>query len=379
MKCADQINDIRESILRGRLEPGAMVGTEFEFAKKWQLSRNTVRRGIEQLVQEGLLERRPGKGLYVRAPHTSTRTVQLVVPDMTWSYMGRIAHGVKAEGKGRGVQVQVYDAHGEMDWDMEFIRQLPNGSADGAIIASLHHRRFSEVLFELKTRAYPFVLVDQRPHDLEVPTVEIRNYEGGYYVGQQLAKRGHQRVAFLGPMNIHAIAERLNGFRDAMLDSQVLFDRSLTIDLGGEGLAEWLNNRLEFAEEATVRILESSNPPTAVFDGSGDLAPIIYRAVQKLGLRIPQDVSVVTFDEAATFSQFLHPPVAQLKHAWNEVGSAALEILLAEMNRTTQKSRNEPKEHRIVDFEWVEGASLAQVADRGPTKDSAELSNRAIL
>jgi DNA-binding LacI/PurR family transcriptional regulator len=361
MKCADQINDIRESILRGRVEPGAMVGTEFEFAQKWQLSRNTVRRGIEQLVNEGLLERRPGKGLYARAPHTSTRTVQVVVPDMTWSYMGQIARGVKAEGQGRGAQVQVYDAHGEMDWDMEFIRQLPNGTADGAIIASLHHRRFSEVLFELKTRAYPFVLVDQGLHDLEVPTVEICNYDGGFCVGQKLAQLGHQRIAFLGPMRLDAVVERLNGFRDAMLDEKVLFDRSLVIDMGGEGLTEWLNNRLEVAEEAIIRLLESPNPPTAIFDGSGDLAPIMYRAVQKLGLRIPNDVSVVTFDDAATFSQFLDPPVAQLKHSWNEVGRAALDILMTEINRTTQKSRNEPKEHRKVGFVWVEGASLARV------------------
>src|SRR5262245_53802285 len=111
MKCADQINDIRKSILSGRLEPGSMVGTEFEFAQKWQLSRNTVRRGIAQLVQEGLLERRPGVGLFVRASHVSIRTTQLVVPDMTWSHMVRMARGVKMEGQRRGVQVQVYDAH----------------------------------------------------------------------------------------------------------------------------------------------------------------------------------------------------------------------------------------------------------------------------
>jgi len=362
MKCADQINDIRESIQCGRLQPGAMVGTEAEFAHKWQLSRNTVRRGIDQLVDEGLLERRPGKGLYVRASHTSTRTVQLVVPDMTWTYMGKIARGVKAEGKGRGVQVQVYDAHGEMDWDMEFIRQLPNGVTDGAIIASLHHRRFSEVLFELKARAYPFVLVDQGLHDLEVPTVEIRNYDGGYAVGEKLAQFGHKRAAFLGPMKLDAVADRLNGFRDAMLDQGVLFDRSLVVDMGGEGLTDWLNERLELAEESILQLFESRNPPTAIFDGSGDLAAVVYRALQRLGLKIPQDVSIITFDDAAVFTHFLDPPVTQLKHSWNDVGRAALDILIAEMNRTTPKSRNEPKEHRIVGYSWVDGASLAPVA-----------------
>jgi LacI family transcriptional regulator len=98
------------------------------------------------------------------------------------------------------------------------------------------------------------------------------------------------------------------------------------------------------------------------------LTPIVYRAIQQLGLKIPQDVSVVTFDDAATFTQFLDPQVAQLKHSWNEVGSAALDILITEMNRTTQKSRNEPKEHRIVGYDWVEGASLRRVAQENSPK-----------
>lgn len=367
MKCADQINDIRQLILRGRLKPGQMVGTEADFAQKWKLSRHTVRRGVAQLIKEGLLERRPGKGLFVRASQTSTRIVQVVVPDMTWSFMVGIARGVKAEGRTRGVQVQVYDAHGEMDWDMEFIRQLPNGSTDGAVIASLHHHRFSEVLFELKTRAYPFVLVDQKLRDLEIPTVEIENYDGGYFVGKKLAEFGHQRIAFVGPMNIQTVVDRLSGFRDALLDEKILFDRSLVLDLGGEGITDWLQTGVGGAEDAIVRALSSPNPPTAIFDGSGDLAPIVYRAVQQLGLKIPGDVSVVTFDDAATFTQYLEPSVAQLKHSWNEVGRAALDILIAEMNRTTPKSRNEPKEHRRIGFDWIEGGSLTRMAGRSIT------------
>ena len=264
-------------------QPGDMVGTEFEFAQQWKLSRNTVRRGVEQLVQEGLLDvptwQRTLRSSFAHIDSHSSigRTGFDLVA------YGQNCPGVKAEGRSRGVQVQVYDAHGEMDWDMEFIRQLTNGVTDGAIIASLHHHQFSEVLFELKTRAYPFVLVDQRLHDLEVASVEIRNYDGGFFVGQKLASLGHHRVAFLGPMNLDVVNERLNGFRDAMLDAGVLFDRSLIIDLGGDGLADWLNKRLELTEEAILKVLSSSNPPTAVFDGSGDLTPIVYRAVQQLG------------------------------------------------------------------------------------------------
>src|SRR5687767_14892936 len=98
MKCLKQIAGLRQAITSGKLGPGDMVGTEFAFSQQWGLARNTVRRGVDTLISEGLLERRPGKGLFVRAPHTTTRTVQVVVPNLAWSHVLRIARGAQQMG-----------------------------------------------------------------------------------------------------------------------------------------------------------------------------------------------------------------------------------------------------------------------------------------
>ncbi|MEX2169193.1 MAG: GntR family transcriptional regulator [Pirellulales bacterium] len=358
MKCLDQIADLRKAIQSGKLAPGDMVGTEFAFSQQWGMARNTVRRRIATLIDEGLLERRPGKGLYVSLPHSATRTVQVVVPDLSWTHVVRIVRGAQIVGSNRGLHTQVYDAHGQLGLDLEMLRRLPDGPTDGAIIVSLHHRRFTEVLVELKSTGYPFVLVDQRLHDIEVPTVEIDNYGGGYLVGQKLAELGHRRVGFLGPMGLQVVAERLNGFRDATLDAGVLFDRSLIVDLGGDGVTDWLNERLDVTQEAVVELLRRPNRPTAIFDGSGDVAPLVYRAVQHLGLKIPDDVSVVAFDDSAKFSQFLEPRVAQLKHSWDELGRAAMEMLVLGMDRSRCGARRVDIEHRVISPEWMAGSSL---------------------
>ena len=363
MKCLEQITGLRKAITTGKIEPGAMVGTEFAFSQEWGLARNTVRKGIAQLVEEGLLERRPGKGLFVRLPHTPTKIVQLVVPNLAWSHMVKIVRGAQEEGRKCGVQIQVYDAHGQMDLDLEVIRQLPQGSSDGAIIASLHHRQFSEVLFELKSARYPFVLVDQRLHDLEVPTVEGDNYGGGYTVGKKLAEQGHRRVAFLAPLKLQISNDRLSGFRDAMLDSGVLFDRSLVIDLGGEGLTDWLNDKAAGSEQLVADVLSSPNPPTAIFDGSGDIAPYIYRAARQAGLRIPEDISIVTFDDSP-FNVTLEPEVSRLRHCWTEMGESALQLLLLQMNKSTNGQSKLP-EHKVLPVDWVSGSSLAAPGSAG--------------
>ena len=360
-KGVDQIEGLRASIRSGKLEPGEMVGTESAFAQKWGLARNTVRRAVDTLIRDGLLERRPGKGLYVKLPSTVARAIQVIVPNLAWEHTLQIARGAQQAGAQSGIQIQIYDAHGRMELDLEVVRRLPDRLMDGAIIISVHHPSFSEVLFELKAAGFPFVLADQRLRDLEVPTVEIDNYRGGYIVGQKLAEFGHQRVAFVGPLQLHVINDRLAGFRDAMLDARVMFDRSLVIDLGGEGLNDFLNDRIDTTGQLIAPLLSRSDRPTAIFDASGDVAPQVYRAAQQSGLRIPEDISVVSFEDSPYF-RMLDPRVSTLRHPWNEVGKTALEMLLRQIDRKGSPPRRGLFEHHVLQPQWVAGKSLGPMA-----------------
>ena len=364
MKCDKQIDRLRKAIQSGQMTAGEMVGTESSFMEKWGVARSTVRRGIDALVQEGLLERQPGRGLYVcSAENQAKRTVQVIVPNLAWTSHVKIARGVQLSGDKHGVQTLVFDAHGQMERDLEELRGLPESPANGAVIVSLHNRRFAEVLFELKSKKFPFVVVGEQLRDLDVSSVVEDNYGGGYFVGQKLAAIGHRRVAFLGPLDLHVVGERLSGFRDAMLDAFGQFDRSLVVNLEGESLADWLGNKVNTAEDALLPLLTRSDRPTAVFDGSGDVAPFVYRAAQRAELKIPRDLSVVSFDESP-FSQFVEPEVARLTHSSIEAGQVALEMLLEQMNRGPQTSQG-PAECRKLAATWMAGQSLAAPREMG--------------
>lgn len=357
-KGVDEVETLRTSIQNGKLQPGEMVGTESAFAQKWGLARNTVRRAIDTLVRDGLLERRPGKGLYVKVPSSVARAVQVIVPNLAWEHTLQIARGAQQAGSQAGIQIQIYDAHGRMELDLEVVRRLPDRLMDGAIIVSVHHPSFSEVLFELKSAGFPFVLADQRLRDLEVPTVEIDNYRGGYIVGQKVAELGHHRACFVGPLSLQVITDRLAGFRDAMLDARILFDRSLVVDLGGEGLNDFLNDRLDSTAQVITPVLMRPDRPTVIFDASGDVAPQVYRAARHAGLQIPQDLSVVTFEDAAYY-QMLDPRVSTLRHPWREVGKTALDMLVRQMDRKGSPRRG-LFEHHVLQPQWIPGKSLAR-------------------
>lgn len=351
------IDQIRQSISQGQLQPGQFIGTEHKLARHAGISRNSVRRGIGLLITEGLVDRRPSKGIFVREPHVTTLTVQVVVPDVSFDQCAKIARGSQSVGRKRGALIQIYDAHGSVEQDVEFIRHLPDGSSDGAIIASLHFARFTEVLYELKMRRYPFVLVDDRLRDIDIASVVADNYGGGYAVGRKLLESGHRRIGFIGYMNARTVYHRMEGLRDAMTDAGLPLDRSLVIDLQ---LANLLSaDKAEEVNRATRELMNRPDRPSALFYQEDQAAAFGYRSLQAMGLSIPDDVSVVGFDDHP-ICQWLTPPLSTVKQPSVDLGRVAMEVLLRQLAHP-----NEKPEHHKLPTKWIERGSVANFTENG--------------
>ncbi len=342
---------LRALVHKGGYQPGQCVGSEHQLARDTGVSRVTVRRASELLIREGLLERRPGKGLFVRGQEVTTRQVQVVAGNLQWASSLQVSRGVQAAARQRGIQVQLYDAHGDMDLDLQTLAQLPEAAADGAVIVSLHHQSFNESLFQLKAHDYPFVLVDQRLHDIEVPSVTADNRDGGYQVGRLLLAQGHRRIAFIGDLVADTVRDRLEGLRDAVSDAGLPFDRNLVFDLleDRDRLGDWS----EVVAVCTRQAMGQAEPPTAIFYSCDALARAGYRTLAQLGLRVPQDVSVVGFDDDP-LAEWLTPALTTVRQPFQELGRSAMELLTQRMVNPQM-----PIEHRTLPVELVQRASVA--------------------
>jgi GntR family transcriptional regulator, arabinose operon transcriptional repressor len=342
---------IRRSIVEGDLKPGEMIGSEYDLARQASISRMSARKASEILLDEGLIERRPGKGLFVRENHIATRVVQVVVPDLEYDQCVQIARGAKTAGAERGVQVQVYDAHGSMDLDIEVLRSLPRTSPQGAIIASWHHPRFAEVLYELKTHDYPFVLVDERLKDIEVPSVVADNYGGGYRAGKELIALGHQRIALVGNLVADTVRARLEGLRDAIADAGLPFDRSLVCDLQVEPNSNWQ----AAIDRCTRQVLARPDRPSAIFFSNDAVAADAYRTLRHMQIQIPGQLSVVGFDDDP-MCEYLEPRLTTIRQPSAELGVAAMEMLLQRIANPRAAVEN-----RVLPTTWVPRESAAAV------------------
>jgi DNA-binding LacI/PurR family transcriptional regulator len=319
------VEGVRADIAAGRAKQGAKIGTEYEFMRQTGLSRTSIRRGIQSLIDEGLLERRVGKGVYVREPHQTTHAIQFVVPDMSIDLYVRMTRAIQGWGRKHGVDVQLYDAHGSFNHDIEFVKSLPDKPMSGAIIASLYHPKFVSSLFELKRREYPFVLVGHHLDELEVSSVAADNYGGGYRVGQELVKLGHGRgIAFIGALRYQAASRRLEGLKDAMSDLGTPYDRELFKDLD---VAIPCDDWTDLVQEKVAELLGRDEMPTAIVFGSTSLAASAYPVIKARGLKIPGDIGVVAFDDEP-YVQFLDPPMSLIRQPGEEIGVAAIQMLM---------------------------------------------------
>ncbi len=330
---------LRRELDAKRFRPGDFVITERALARREGIDRNIVHKAVNALVREGRLERRAGKGVYVpgavgrwRQAASTSRLVHVLVADLAGNMCVEIARGIKQAGLSAGVRIQVHDAHGSLESDLQVLRKLPETAVHGAIIDSVHHPRFAEVLYELHAARYPFVLVDETLRDLQVPSVVADNYRGGYLAGRALMDRGHRRIAFTGFLGADTVRARLEGLRDAMAEAGVALDRSLVVPVRLEPveILELPADQATEIERAVRQILERPDRPTAIFFSTDLFMPQAYRAIRGLGLRIPEDVSVVGFD-GDPLGRLLSPTLATVRQPAREMGKVAMEMLLALM------------------------------------------------
>ncbi len=348
---------LRSEITSGQLAPGAFVGTEHEFTRKTGYSRVSIRRAIGKLIEEGLVVRRTGKGIFVREPHVTTQRVEIVVPDMGCDAWVKIVRGAQRLGAKHGIQIHLYDAHsyGDLNIAFKFLENLPEFAPGGAILGTVCHPRFAELVYKLKILEYPFVLFDSPWRDIEIPTVCADSHAGGYAVGKELIRLGHRRIAYIGPLVDHTARVRLEGLRDAINDAGFSFDRTLAKDLILENpLTTW-----EVPVDRCVReLMNHSDPPTAIFACTDGAAADSYRTLKSLGYCVPKDVSVVGFDDEP-FCRFLDPQLTTVRQPVEELGKIAMELLLKRM-----KNPRGSVENLILPVEFIQRGSIAEVPQK---------------
>ncbi|AEG43253.1 LacI family DNA-binding transcriptional regulator [Isoptericola variabilis] len=172
----------------------------------------------------------------------------------------------------------------------------------------------------LESRAIPFVVIDtdgEPPAD--VPTVGSDNWNGGLAATRHLLELGHRRIAAIsGPADMLCSRARVDGYRSALAEAGVAFDPDL-VRIG--------NFYVEAGYSEGLRLLSAPDRPTGIFAGSDMQALGVLRAALELGLRVPDDVSVVGYDDLP-LAQWTGPALTTVRQPLSEMGAIATRMVL---------------------------------------------------
>ncbi len=261
--------------------------------------------------------------------------IALALPDLDTAYSSEVAHFVVRAAEARGLSVQIEETRGEAEGERRLLSRARAQLVDGLI---LNPTRLESSAVQPDVALPPVVLIGEVDQPI-ADHVWVDNVAASRELVEVLLRHGHRRIAVLGRLGSESSRLRLIGHREAMTAAGVPEDLELIIE------SEW-NPRGGAA--ALTRWLESHELPEAVFCLTDSIAIGALNALWTAGVRVPEDVSVVGYDDIAE-AAYLVPPLTTVGFDKREFAETALALLIDRMADPGAPSRSVTVAHRIVE------------------------------
>lgn len=250
-----------------------------------------------------------------------TKTVLVVVPDITNTFFSKVLRGIESVAVTNGYQVLLGDAGNDIERENGYLNILRQKKADGIILltARMKSKSVEEMAFE-----YPVVLACEYIEGSTIPTVSIDNISGARKGTEHLINLGHKRIGFIsGPQDSVLGQDRLKGYCQAMKRYNLTVEPILI----QEGDFSY-----ESGFKIMMKFLALNDPLTAVFAANDEMAFGAINAIKSKGLSVPHNISVIGFDDIK-FSSIFEPALTTIAQPAFEIGTKAMELLIRLMNK----------------------------------------------
>ncbi|WP_339250564.1 GntR family transcriptional regulator [Paenibacillus sp. FSL P2-0136] len=367
-------DEVKESILTEAYKPGERVPSEKELAETYSVSRITSKKALEMLAAERLIVRKPGRGSFVAdafaeqsdpgmistAPatiHSDEKTIGLIITDFGNSYGTGLIYGMEQASRDNDCFLVLRRTFGIPENEEQAIQKLLNLGVDGLIIFPAQGEYFNAEILKLVIGRFPLVLVDRHLKGVAAASISTDNLQAALEATEYLFDLGHTHISFLSPppVDTTAVEDRIEGFIQAHAQRGVMVDKELWVSDLTSTLPKFFNaDNIERDISRLVTHLQSHPSVTALFAIEYNIALLAKTAVERLGLRIPEDISIICFDSPPTHLgggyAFTH-----MRQNEEEMGRIALENVLRIMN-------GEAVPHKVMlEAELVPGNSTGPV------------------
>lgn len=305
-----------------------------------------TRRKVLQVVQEMNYRR---NGLARNLKRQCTETVGLVLGDISNPYSTELARAVRETLVNQGFNLFICISEHSAKEDILAFESLANHSVDGIIVATRSNEGGDKYLRGIVESNIPVVAIGRDFQHEDVDLVTPDNLKGGFEATQHLIDLGHERIGFIGA-NIKggSSLKRLQGYLKALEQHNIVIDERLVTGRN-EDISEVPGySTEEIGFEGMKRLLSLPNPPTAIFARNDFTAIGAMSAIKEAGLRIPEDIAIVGFDDISLAIR-TSPSLTTVRQPMRLEGQLAAEMLLERIESEEKILRRE----RILSCELI--------------------------
>ncbi|QHT62461.1 LacI family transcriptional regulator [Paenibacillus lycopersici] len=250
-----------------------------------------------------------------------TYTLGLLIPDISNPFFAEIARAIEDEAHQLNYSVIMCSTDNKDERVERYIALLEQKNVDGILIGTGLDNL--DILTSLQARTIPVVMIARETSALEVDTVVADDYVGGLMAARHLAGLGHRRIAILSEQwKVSSARERIRGFKQGLQDAQIPFD---------DDQIAICNYLIEEGRRGAGELLGRAHRPTALFCCNDVLAIGAMQEARRLGIKVPEELSIVGFDDTI-LAAVVDPPLTTVAQPIVNMGKQAFRLLIAHLD-----------------------------------------------
>lgn len=283
-------------------------------AERYRISKKTIEKVKTAAEQYGLAPNQ----MAVNLRKQKTDIIGLLVPDLSNPFFGNLAHAVERELRAVGKLMLLSNTQDDTDLEGETLGMIARRQTDGLLVVPVgivpeHFKPYED---------RPVVFVDRYFEDLNISHVSTDNKVGAYNATQFLIKKGHRKISVIqGLPEAISNMDRIAGYRKAMQEAGL----DEEIQIIGHGFTA--QNGFDSVEQ----VLAGKGRPTAVFTFNNLIAIGAMRALSLHNIKIPEDISLLSFDDQPYF-ELTSPPISTIRQPIAQIAKQAVSMLLCRLD-----------------------------------------------
>jgi len=254
--------------------------------------------------------------------HGNSKSLGIVVTTIDNHFLSQVINGIESVAYSKGYNVTITQTHESYEREVSNVNHLTVRAIDGLLISLSTETQNLDHLKNLYQMGLPIVFFDRVSDEIDTHKVVADNFRGAYEATTHLIQSGFKKIAHMtSSTNVSITAERLKGYKQALLENGIAIDESCIkyCPHGGKDLNE--------IEDALNELLTLPNRPDAIFTASDRITTTVLALLHKFGIKIPEDIALLGFTNTQ-LANVLNPSLTQIYQPGFEIGKTATELLI---------------------------------------------------